>query len=470
MSAPVFVREFQRRQLQERLKLNKYTRWASELSDAHLQGLLWFVGEFRARGFCLLELFDSDPEVLALSRAGARQAKSQLQCLMRFCEGDRFDANEAKRRFAQGRSRMGISDLPESVRSAVARAAPGRKWKFVSMSEYGYEFSGNGESDRVYGARVDHEGRFTFRIGLSESAMPEAAQAAFRKAFPDLGPDPGFCYGISADNQEFLDYEVRVPQEPKSLWILVSADGKHIRPAREFGRALIFPEAFRDSLNIGKYTRWASDLSEVSLQSLFWLLGALATETLPTLKPVSAYVDLTPWPNFNALRPRFGLEGIFRVVTQGERFDVDQVCDFIEKGERQFHRECLRAVPFSVRRAVERVVPRATWKHLERVDKSEKEYRFFGEDERGRDFWVTVSHDDGRVEVGTVVSEEDVPGPVLAAFKAQLPESRAIDRIQAIGPDRQTVDHYRTYVTLRPGQSRLIVVSADGTKVEVSED
>jgi hypothetical protein len=350
MSAPVFVSGFQWRQFQQRLKQDNYPKWACDLSDAHLEGLLWLAGEFSARGFCLLELFDSDPLVLVGSHTGARIAKSQLECLERSCRGDHFDASEAGRRFTG-----------------------------------------------------------------------------------------------------------------------VSADGGRIQLACELGGAPIFSGTFRESLNIGKYTRWASDLSEASLQHLFWLLGAIATETLPMLKPASEYVDLTPWPDFNALRPRFGLEGIWRVVVQGERFDVDRVCDFIEKGERQFHRECLRAVPFSVRRTVEKVAPRATWKRLERVDKLEKEYRFAGEDERGCDSWVTVRHDDGRVEVGTVVSEEEVPGSVLAAFKAQLPESRAIDRIQAIGPDRQTVDRYRTYVTPRPGQSRLIVVSAAGTKIEVME-
>ncbi len=127
-------------QLEDRLGSGKYTKWATrgEFSKAHLKCLLWMVGEFDASASELLDLLAGHRSDLG----GAERALLALGAICCMARGERFGVNEWAQRMHQGRAYLEISDLPESVRSALHVAAPGATWEFVMMIPEGYEVGG----------------------------------------------------------------------------------------------------------------------------------------------------------------------------------------------------------------------------------------------------------------------------------------------------------------------------------------
>lgn len=245
------------------------------------------------------------------------------------------------------------------------------------------------------------------------------------------------------------------------------AEGDFMPTRRDDCHPQIFSLAYRRELQSGKYTDWATELSEENLEGQLWLLGAVAKEIVPRLKPAIAYVDVSPWPNFNELGPRIALDGIFRVVALGERFDKEQVWDFILSGMNQWYRDASAFVPFTVRRAVTNAVPEAIRALLNGVDKREEGYLFFGDDQ-GRSFSVTVDETGQDVTIQRKTSLEDVPDAVKARYRAQVQGLGSYDRevVFAIGRQWNSADSYRFFLS-RPSDTRTIVITADGSKVEV---
>ena len=84
MSAPIFSAEFQ-----QRLKLDKYTHWAHNLMEEHLNVILWVVWEFGGRGYVLLDLFEKYPDVCSSSPANSTYVRLQLECVLEISIGAR---------------------------------------------------------------------------------------------------------------------------------------------------------------------------------------------------------------------------------------------------------------------------------------------------------------------------------------------------------------------------------------------
>ena len=436
MTEPV-SETFQEPQFQQTLKQGKYTQWACGLTKAHLLGLLWFVGEFRARGHALWRLFDEHPEMLTVLSGDRHDARVALECLFR---NDRCDVRQAERWLGSGRSRIEFADLPGSVRAALAAAAPGMEWDEAEITEYGYQLSGTRATDALHSVRVDCAGGPTVRFMIPDCELPEDIRAALRDGFPES--EPLFSFR-SADS---TDYEIalRIPHERSLARILITADGRAIRQgAGRSGRGPVFSPAFRKELDLGKYTDWASNLSEASLEGLLWLVGSVATHTLPKLKAIDAYVELTPWPDMNHLRPRLGLEGILRAVVHGERFDRDQAIAFLHRGLGQWQRDCAKAVPFMVRRILQTVVPEEAAKSMAYLDKTIDGYQWSGEDGRGRHFRVIVRPEDQRVSVEKAISPEEVPALVGAAARAHAPEIAEKIVVWSLGSSWDRIERFR---------------------------
>ena len=71
----------------ERLSLGKYTRWARNLSDEEIYGLLWLIGEFGIRT-CEETLLDSIQEI--------GRARTGLLGVLEFVHGRPLSEEQAK--------------------------------------------------------------------------------------------------------------------------------------------------------------------------------------------------------------------------------------------------------------------------------------------------------------------------------------------------------------------------------------
>jgi hypothetical protein len=381
---------------QQRLKLDPHTAWARGMSEAHLEGLFWLVGCCESLSHSLSPLLERHPEICFVSPAAGEWAGPRLKLVDQLCY-EHFGMDEARRRFAQGRNGMELSDLPQSAQRAVARAAPGQAWDFVAMTEYGFELAGMGLGPRRCTARLGYEGRFSFLTHVHDAEIPAAVVAAFRSAFPDHHLLD--CCGVGVRRDAFEHFEVRlastVPGPPEPVrHVEIGVDGQQVRPTpRGPDRESIFSGEIREQLNLGEPTQWASDLSQASLEGALWTLGAVAVQALPALKPADAWVDLTPWPGPNELDCRISLEGIRRVVLEGERFDQEQAWEFIDRGRMAWREQAARAVPFAVKRAVDKASPRTWPKDDFKVDKTDEHYVLHWTDPGGRSRTATVRPD-----------------------------------------------------------------------------
>jgi hypothetical protein len=82
-------------------------------------------------------------------------------------------------------------------------------------------------------------------------------------------------------------------------------------------RAMMFSDQFRERLRLGKYSRWAVNLTEAELEAVLWMVGEFGYRAFHVL-PLLA----THWGHEAAGRAALGLESLFRVVG-GDRPDLD---------------------------------------------------------------------------------------------------------------------------------------------------
>lgn len=116
----------------ERLRRGKYTSWASDLSEAHLEYVLWMVGELGMRALPVI-LFLEDPGAVergTLARATA--AIESLREAVRF--GGRLDVNKGSPWRVRIGHRGEPEDWPPTVKNALETAAPGASWLWVGRS------------------------------------------------------------------------------------------------------------------------------------------------------------------------------------------------------------------------------------------------------------------------------------------------------------------------------------------------
>lgn len=91
----------------------------------------------------------------------------------------------------------------------------------------------------------------------------------------------------------------------------------------------MFSVSFRGRLTAGKYTRWAVDLDEESLEALLWAIGEFAWRKEAILKvledhrsTIDTENDVSSVPFLRALT---GIKAIAE-IGDGKRMHVDEVC------------------------------------------------------------------------------------------------------------------------------------------------
>jgi hypothetical protein len=98
----------------KRLELGKYTRWAVNLTEPHLEALLWMVGEFGCRAPVVLRLLEKHQDEFTHQDELYARAKVALQSIFRTVAGERLDVDEVIQRVGEA--------LDHVSRQAVARA------------------------------------------------------------------------------------------------------------------------------------------------------------------------------------------------------------------------------------------------------------------------------------------------------------------------------------------------------------
>jgi uncharacterized protein (TIGR02996 family) len=111
-------------EFRNRLKIGKYSKWAVDLSEAHMEALLWMVGEYGVRAWIILDLLERHKGEVFDEVMFAR-AKLALEMMERVVYGKRMDLDELTRsvreRLDDVRSRRRNS---EQLGSAEQGAAP----------------------------------------------------------------------------------------------------------------------------------------------------------------------------------------------------------------------------------------------------------------------------------------------------------------------------------------------------------
>jgi hypothetical protein len=82
----------------QRLALGKYTKWAENLTEPHLEALLWMVGEYGCRALLVLNLLEKHKDEFWFQTEGFARAKLALETISRIVGGERLDVDEATRR------------------------------------------------------------------------------------------------------------------------------------------------------------------------------------------------------------------------------------------------------------------------------------------------------------------------------------------------------------------------------------
>jgi hypothetical protein len=85
----------------------------------------------------------------------------------------------------------------------------------------------------------------------------------------------------------------------------------------------VFSEDFRRRLILGKYRRWAVDLTEDQLEVILWMVGEYGCRAPRVLKLLKVHRDEAGWNNVPFSRARLALETLFRVHS-GDRIAIEE--------------------------------------------------------------------------------------------------------------------------------------------------
>jgi hypothetical protein len=116
-------------EFKNRLKGGKYSRWAVDLTKAHMEALLWMVGEYGCRAGIILDLLNEHKDEVWDGVMFAR-AKLALEMMERLVGGERMDLDELRRRVLEAvdqvMSRHRDSEQPDSDEQGATPDPGGR--------------------------------------------------------------------------------------------------------------------------------------------------------------------------------------------------------------------------------------------------------------------------------------------------------------------------------------------------------
>ncbi len=85
----------------QKLEMGKYTNWAANLTESHMEALLWLIGEYGFRAPLVLKLLEKDKKEGAIPDIAFARAKFALETIFRVVLGKRLDLEEATRRLRE---------------------------------------------------------------------------------------------------------------------------------------------------------------------------------------------------------------------------------------------------------------------------------------------------------------------------------------------------------------------------------
>lgn len=85
----------------------------------------------------------------------------------------------------------------------------------------------------------------------------------------------------------------------------------------------MFREEFRKQLALGKYTKWASELTEDELAAVLWAVGEYGFRAPPVLECLDRHADEF-LPGHGFPRARLALDLVHQMV-QSKRYSLDDV-------------------------------------------------------------------------------------------------------------------------------------------------
>ena len=217
----------------------------------------------------------------------------------------------------------------------------------------------------------------------------------------------------------------------------------------------MFTESFRARLAGGKYTKWATTLSEPNLEGLLWMLGEFGYRSPALLKLLDQHPEEIT--HGGLARGRVALETISRIVLNGERIDAEEAVRRIQRlcGHLSF-----TDLPDVVKIATERASPETNWDF---VIMSAEGFELGGKDPKDQLIGASVDRK-GKVTLRTPMSMDQLPEAAIQAIKEQMPKFEVYG-VHAVGPDCRTISHYELWVCPEHGQTQKILVSVDGKQV-----
>jgi hypothetical protein len=208
-------------------------RWAAAppLTEAHLQCLLWLIGEFSARADAVLRPLEERRAELG-DAARALVALQVLHALV--WHRERFDVREFDERAARGRALLEFDDLPQPVRAALLAPALAERWGTVRRTPWGYQLVGRNDSGEYrLEADVRLPDEVAFKRLVNWDAIPPAVTAAIAMRFPDF--HKSWAYGRLARDGSVgayeIEYQPKLGKFRRSRRIVVSQDGSELREA-----------------------------------------------------------------------------------------------------------------------------------------------------------------------------------------------------------------------------------------------
>jgi hypothetical protein len=121
----------------------------------------------------------------------------------------------------------------------------------------------------------------------------------------------------------------------------------------------------------------------------------------------------------------------------------------------------LKDVPEVVKDAAGKAAPKAKW---DLVVKFSEGYKLFGKDARDRHAQVRVTTAGKVLDVSLAVPLGEVPEPVSAALKKEIPEFKP-SAARTVGPDSMRVLYYQFSGKTADGKNKEVHVTPDGKKV-----
>jgi hypothetical protein len=205
----------------------------------------------------------------------------------------------------------------------------------------------------------------------------------------------------------------------------------------------------------GKYTQWINPggFTDDNLHCLLWMIGEFGIRSHRILKILEDNLPQKDQRSQFDMRALNALVAISRMVTLGERFNLDDWC-----GYRLWHGYLVfDSLPESFKTKVSGAAPQTNW---DSVIQENERILLYGTDENGRRVTSIVTKK-GEITIKSRIPKDDIPKHIEATLMKVTPDSKLVDA-DACGATVDTVDFYECRVSSLYGRTDIITIGSDG--------